>query len=98
MHLCCRATGSTAQIKLAAPPANELGYAELLTCEDIGGSNVLVLRQPEEQGKICTVVLRGSTDQILDDLERAVDDGVNTYKVNFFHLNSRSSSSLRTGP
>jgi chaperonin GroEL (HSP60 family) len=29
------------------------------------------------------VVLRGSTDSILDDLERAVDDGVNTYKVIF---------------
>lgn len=27
------------------------------------------------------MVLRGSTDSILDDLERAVDDGVNTYKV-----------------
>jgi T-complex protein 1 subunit theta len=30
---------------------------------------------------VSTVVLRGSTDSILDDLERAVDDGVNTYKV-----------------
>jgi hypothetical protein len=30
---------------------------------------------------VATVVLRGSTDSILDDLERAVDDGVNTYKV-----------------
>jgi T-complex protein 1 subunit theta len=29
---------------------------------------------------VATVVLRGSTDSILDDLERAVDDGVNTYK------------------
>ena len=82
-HTCWngRATGSTAQIKLATPPANELGFAELLTCEDIGGSNVIVLRQPEEQGKLTTLVLRGSTDQLLDDLERAVDDGVNTYKV-----------------
>ncbi|XVE62907.1 hypothetical protein DITRI_Ditri06bG0157000 [Diplodiscus trichospermus] len=31
--------------------------------------------------KVATVVLRGSTDSILDDLERAVDDGVNTYKA-----------------
>ncbi|GMN25340.1 hypothetical protein TIFTF001_040701 [Ficus carica] len=30
---------------------------------------------------LATVVLRGSTDSILDDLERAVDDGVNTYKA-----------------
>lgn len=30
---------------------------------------------------VSTVLLRGSTESILDDLERAVDDGVNTYKV-----------------
>jgi len=30
---------------------------------------------------VSTVVLRGSTDSILDDLERAVDDGVNNYKA-----------------
>lgn len=43
---------------------------------------------------VSTVVLRGSTDSILDDLERAVDDGVNTFKVlsyilliDFFSLN-----------
>lgn len=29
------------------------------------------------------MVLRGSTDSILDDLERAVDDGVNAYKVGY---------------
>ena len=32
------------------------------------------------------MVLRGSTDRLLDDLERAVDDGVNTYKVCSQHL------------
>ena len=32
------------------------------------------------------MVLRGSTDSILDDLERAVDDGVNTYKVGSFRI------------
>ena len=31
--------------------------------------------------QVSTVVLRGSTDNVLDDLERAVDDGVNAYKV-----------------
>lgn len=39
------------------------------------------MRNEEGGNSISTVVLRGSTDSILDDLERAVDDGVNTYKV-----------------
>lgn len=66
---------------MGAPRADEIGYAESIATEDIGGSNVIVLQQPESQGQICTVVLRGATDQLLDDLERAVDDGVNTYRV-----------------
>ena len=42
---------------------------------------VTVVRNEGGGNSVCTVVLRGSTDSILDDLERAVDDGVNTYKV-----------------
>ena len=40
-----------------------------------------MLRQDGATGAISTVVLRASTDNLLDDLERAVDDGVNAYKV-----------------
>lgn len=36
---------------------------------------------PSGGGQVATVVLRASTDNLLDDLERAVDDGVNNYKV-----------------
>lgn len=41
------------------------------------------MKNEEGGNTVATVVLRGSTDSILDDLERAVDDGVNTYKVWF---------------
>ena len=47
------------------------------------------------------MVLRGSTDSILDDLERAVDDGVNTYKVIFtvlFFVSTFSSKFLQNFP
>lgn len=44
------------------------------------------MRNEEGGNSISTVVLRGSTNSILDDLERAVDDGVNTYKVNCIEL------------
>lgn len=39
---------------------------------------------------MATVVLRSSTEQLLDDLERAVDDGVNTYKARNIHIFSAS--------
>ncbi|RRT64820.1 hypothetical protein B296_00030732 [Ensete ventricosum] len=48
------------------------------------GAKVTIVKNEEGGNSVSTVVLRGSTDSILDDLERAIDDGVNTYKVNFF--------------
>ncbi|XP_052376105.1 T-complex protein 1 subunit theta isoform X2 [Oncorhynchus keta] len=35
----------------------------------------------KEDGAISTLVIRGSTDNRMDDIERAIDDGVNTFKV-----------------
>ncbi|KAK9827683.1 hypothetical protein WJX81_008031 [Elliptochloris bilobata] len=77
----CRATGATALVKLGAPSADELGFAKSLKVTEIGGAHVIVLEQEAASGSVATVVLRSSTEQLLDDLERAVDDGVNTYKA-----------------
>uniref|UniRef100_A0A0E0F6X7 Uncharacterized protein n=1 Tax=Oryza meridionalis TaxID=40149 RepID=A0A0E0F6X7_9ORYZ len=49
--------------------------------EDIGGVRVTVLKNEKGGKSVAIAVLRGSTDSILDDLGRAVDDGVNTYKM-----------------
>uniref|UniRef100_T1JMI0 T-complex protein 1 subunit theta n=1 Tax=Strigamia maritima TaxID=126957 RepID=T1JMI0_STRMM len=35
----------------------------------------------KDESRISTVVIRGSTDNLMDDIERAVNDGVNTFKV-----------------
>jgi T-complex protein 1 subunit theta len=37
--------------------------------------------QDESLGSVSTVVIRGSTEGFLDDVERAVNDAINTYKV-----------------
>ncbi|EES09994.1 hypothetical protein BDA96_05G177800 [Sorghum bicolor] len=76
----CRTTGAIAILKLSQPNAEELGYADSVSVEEIGGTRVTVVKNEEGGNSVATVVLRGSTDSILDDLERAVDDGVNTYK------------------
>jgi hypothetical protein len=44
----------------------------------------VVLRQDASLGSISTIVLRGSTEGFLEDVERAVNDGVNAYKVRRF--------------
>lgn len=35
---------------------------------------------------VSSIVLRGATEGMLDDVERAVDDGVNAYKVSLFEI------------
>ncbi|TYH46871.1 hypothetical protein ES332_D11G369900v1 [Gossypium tomentosum] len=77
----CRTTGTSALLKLSQPKPDDLGFVDSISVEEIGGSRVTVVRSEDGGNKVATVVLRGSTDSILDDLERAVDDGVNTYKA-----------------
>ncbi|KAF6142973.1 hypothetical protein GIB67_003948 [Kingdonia uniflora] len=77
----CRTTGAVALLKLCPPNPDDLGYADSVSVEEIGGSRVTIVKNEEGGNSVSTLVLRGSTDSILDDLERAVDDGVNTYKA-----------------
>ncbi|KAI3977917.1 hypothetical protein MKX01_036757 [Papaver californicum] len=77
----CRTTGSIALLKLIQPSPDDLGHADLISVKEIDGARVTVVKNEEGGNSVATVVLRGSTDSILDDLERAVDDGVNTYKT-----------------
>lgn len=39
-----------------------------------------MFRRDEDENKLSTIILRGSTNSLLEDVERAVDDGVNTVK------------------
>lgn len=77
----CRTTGAVAMLKLSQPNPDDLGYVDSVSVEEIGGVRVIIVKNEEGGNSVSTVVLRGSTDSILDDLERAVDDGVNTYKA-----------------
>jgi len=77
----CRTTGSVAMLKLGQPNPDDLGYVDSVSVQEIGGVRVTIVKNEEGGNSVATVVLRGSTDSILDDLERAVDDGVNTYKA-----------------
>lgn len=77
----CKATGTVARATFGAPQPDEIGFAKWLSVQEIGGSMCTVLRQDAALGKISTIVLRGSTEGFLDDVERAVNDGVNAFKA-----------------
>ncbi|KAK8762187.1 hypothetical protein V5799_026543 [Amblyomma americanum] len=77
----CRVVGATALPKLAAPRPEDLGLCDLVYLDELGDTPVVVFRQEGHLTRVATVLLRGSTDSLLDDAERAVDDGVNAFKA-----------------
>jgi T-complex protein 1 subunit theta len=77
----CRTCGATPLLRLGAPTKEEIGTCDLVTTDEIGGTKVTVFKQLEStNSRISTIVCRGATDNILDDLERAIEDGVNNIK------------------
>lgn len=76
----CRVVGATPLARLGAPMPDEMGSVDVVETLEIGGDRVTVFRQEDEVTRTATIVLRGATQNHLDDVERAVDDGVNVVK------------------
>jgi len=77
----CRVTGACAQVKLQPPVPEDMGSCDLVEVREFGSRHCIVMQQTEDASRLTTIVLRGSTSNILDDFERAIDDGVNTVKT-----------------
>merc|ERR1712168_522719 len=77
----CRATQATALPMLSVPSPEETGHCDSVYLDEIGETPVVVFKQEREDTAIATVVVRGATTNIMDDISRAIDDGVNSFKA-----------------
>ncbi|KAI0343577.1 T-complex protein 1, partial [Trametopsis cervina] len=90
----CRVVNATPLARMGAPTPEEAGQVDVFEAIEIGGDRVTVIRQlvegdegfdstdkTAEKTRTATIVLRGATTNRLDDLERAIDDGVNVIKA-----------------
>ena len=77
----CRVVGATPLARLGAPMPDEMGTVDVVETVEIGGDRVTVFRQESETTRTATLVLRGATQNHLDDVERAVDDGISVFKA-----------------
>jgi T-complex protein 1 subunit theta len=75
-----KSVGASAIVKLGTPTPEEIGYAHEVVVKEIASTRVTIFRRDEDENKMATIILRGSTNSLLEDVERAVDDGVNTVK------------------
>lgn len=77
----CRTTGATALTRLGPVMPDEMGSCDLVETREIAGGRCVVFEQQKEGSVVATIVLRSSTINQLDDLERAVADGVHTVRT-----------------
>jgi T-complex protein 1 subunit theta len=75
-----KACGATPIVKLECPTPEEMGYADEVSFMEISSTWCTVFRRDLEENKMATIILRGSTLAQLDDIERAIDNGVNAVK------------------
>jgi len=75
-----RATGATALPKMTPPTKEELGMADSVYVDELGDTEIVVFKVGDNESRVSTIVIRGATDNYMDDIERAVDDGVNVFK------------------
>jgi T-complex protein 1 subunit theta len=76
-----RTVGGTVLAKIVPPTPEEQGYCDNVYIDEVGDVPVILFKQDKDEGAISTIVVRGSTDNIMDDIERAIDDGVNNFKA-----------------
>lgn len=70
----CQAVGATALVRLGPPTPDELGFADSVKPLQLGSKTLTVFEN--KTGKLATLILRASTHSMLQDVERAVDNGI----------------------
>eukprot|EP00003_Mantamonas_plastica_P029802 TRINITY_DN713_c0_g2_i3.p1 TRINITY_DN713_c0_g2~~TRINITY_DN713_c0_g2_i3.p1 ORF type:complete len:461 (+),score=191.60 TRINITY_DN713_c0_g2_i3:710-2092(+) len=76
-----RTTGATIMVRLGAPTPEEIGECTRVHVQEVGSTKVCVFEQADEETSgVATVVIRGSTANGMDDVERAINTGVNVVK------------------
>lgn len=69
-------------VQFGAPVrADDLGYADEVYVKEYGLQKVTIFNQSKEKSSISTILLRSATVNSLNDIERAVDQGINVVKA-----------------
>eukprot|EP00761_Pharyngomonas_kirbyi_P003334 gb/GECH01003338.1/.p1 GENE.gb/GECH01003338.1/~~gb/GECH01003338.1/.p1 ORF type:complete len:540 (+),score=137.37 gb/GECH01003338.1/:1-1620(+) len=76
----CRAVGARPAVRMGVPSQEKLGNCDEVVVEEIGDRHVTVFRRDRDNTHISTLVVRGATSNIMEAVERSIDDGVNAFK------------------
>lgn len=78
----CGAMGATAVIRLAPPSPEELGEVSMVEVVEIAGRKVIkFVQEQNEDTTVATVIVRAATENVANDVERALDDGIHSIRA-----------------
>jgi thermosome len=75
-----RATGATAVSNVQDITAEDLGQAGSIAQKDVGGDERIFIEDVEDARSV-TLILRGGTDHVVDEVERAIEDSLQVVRV-----------------
>lgn len=78
----CKAIKAAPLVQLDVPREVDMGFASDVYVREVGSRKIVVFSQDKiDDTSVATVLLRASTDSLLNDIERAVDDGINVIRA-----------------
>lgn len=78
----CRAVKARPLVSVGPVTAEDQGFCSHIKVREVGSSRITVFSQDKKDDtSVATILLRASTTNILQDVDRAVDDGVNVVKA-----------------
>lgn len=75
-----KATGAALLVRYGAPTAEEIGRCDEVSVEEISSQKATIFRNDRKECRVASLIVRGSTNTFMDDIERAISDCVNTIK------------------
>jgi len=76
----CRTTGAATLVRLEPPAEGDLGYCKHIHVKEIGSTRCTIFDHETNDSRVATIIIRGSTPNVMDDVERAIEDGVGVVK------------------
>jgi len=76
----CVATRGRSLVRLEPPNEQQRGIIDSVRVVELGSTNIIIFENTKEKSNLATIILRGPTENLLDDVERAVDDGIHIFK------------------
>jgi len=78
----CRSLKARPCVQLHGVRREDLGSVAAVRVEEIGSQNLMVFEQAKsKESPVSTILIRGATHAVLQDVERAIDDGVNIVRA-----------------